>query len=232
MAFAVTAMAMFASCEKATTGNEQEDNKEPETSEEYLAAIDEAFESIISTEWAFESFEPSSDMDNAAGTDDGYAAYQTILTYEAIAIFSPVLSFSIDGTTVTPSVELTYEESELNTLLFQYEDLIYGIGEWGGTDPIFGQISDFAEIRRYTASGFASDDLSADDIADSYDTGELIFTFEQNDLSEMELDDIILNQRVLVAGNNDKIYIEDGKLVVEITDKTYGVSKCIYTAVE
>ncbi len=220
-------MVMFASCEATTDNGDGDGNDTPQTSEELIAAIDKKFEDIISTDWAYSSFEPSADMVTAKDNDDTTAS-TIITTAEAAKPFGPVVSFTESEGVVTPSVSFVYD-GELSDLLYAYEVATFGfdMGFYFGPDE-----TNLAQICRTVATGFAADDLGIDDIT-SEETGKLIFTFTQNDLSALEYDDIVLSQNVLISGNNDKIYIdEDGKLVVEVTNASYGVSKFYYTAVE
>lgn len=223
-------MFVLPSCEATDdNGTTDEPLTEEETTELLLAEIDASFEAIVSNEWVYSGFEPSDEMTSASQTADGLVALTTITRAESAKPFLPSVKFSVESGVVTPTVVFGYDEADEADLLYAYEiaDFGFDMGFYMGPDEY-----NLAQICRTVASGFASDDLGVDDIADET-TGELIFTFSQNDLSEMDYDDVVLNQRVLIKGNNDKIYVdEDGSLVVEVTSTEYGVSKYRYTLAE
>ncbi len=231
LAFALNIIAMLASCNDSTGS----DIKNPEEdalseTEQLLANIDANFKKLVEGEWVFKAFEPSADLEsNKYENDMAYAAI--VYPAGAIEIFAPVLRFSQDASgVVTPIVDLTYDESNLDAILFAFEDYIYGTGDWGLDFAMDSKETNFAVARRSTASCLAADNLTTDDIVDE-STGELLFTFTQNNLSGLDYEDIILNQRVLISGNADKIYFdEDGDLIVESTSEMFGVSKYRYTA--
>lgn len=237
LAFAAVMLSIFAACDSSTDNSSGDDLTDEEAAALLLTQIDANFQAVVTNTWNYAGFEPSADMESASKTEDGYDALSAILVGNgALLYFSPVLSFTIDGDVITPIVELFYDEDELVSLLIEYEDYTNNgmFSDDGGlTESIFGKESNFAQVRGTVAAGLAADALSTDDIVDD-STGELLFTFEQNDLSSKSYDDIVLSQRLLVKGNSNKIYIESstGDLIIESTTVKYGVSQYRYTLVE
>lgn len=220
-------MVSFASCssdDDELTPEEQEENQK----EELLATISSNYSTITSKQWALKEFQASDDMVAASQTDDGAVALTTIIKAEQVLNFDLVLSFSQEGDVENIDVAMNVAEEDLEAKLIAFQDAIAGFeaGFLYDTQEYY-----IATIRRVVAAPFAADDDKIEDIVDE-NTGECILTISESDFSLLSYDDIVLSQRKLIAGNSDKIYLnEDGTLTVEVTSEDYGVSKYIFDEV-
>ena len=227
-ALMMSAMLAFTAC--------SEDEPIPLTPEEQeevnrvalLKTVDSTFQVIVTSEWAYKEFQPSAAMTAAAGNHDATAA-TLIVKGEQAKNFNMVVSFEEVGDSIKPSVTMNFAEANKKQLFLEYESAISGF-DFVLEDLMFGYEANTADLSRTAAGAFAPDDLLLGaDIAND-NTGLLVFKLKQNDLSKLKYDDLILAQRKLIAGVDDKIYFNAaGELVAETTHEKYGLSKYIYT---
>jgi len=217
----------FSGCSKDDELSPEE--KEAKEKEALLTKIDENFDAIISKSWSFKEFQPSDDMTAASKTDDGAVALTTIVKGEQAKNFKMAVSFEKEGEIYNVNVALGVSTERIPQLLLDYQTAILGFS----LDFLFETENTYlAEIKRIVAAPLGNDEATKDEISND-ETGNIILTIAQNDLSEKEYEDIVLDQKKLITGNNDKIYInEDGYLVVETTSTDYGVSKYIFEAAQ
>lgn len=221
------AMISFTSCSDDDELTAEE--LEAKQTKELLETITTNFDAITTKKWAYKEFQPSADMEAASKTDDGYAALTTIVKAEQAPNFNMVLSFTVEGDLHNADVALNVPEADLETKLITYQDAIAGFpsGFLYDTKEYY-----MASVRRIVAAPFAADEAEIEDIVDE-DTGECILKIGKSDFSKLSYDDLVLSQKKLIAGNSDKIYLnDDGSLTVEVTDEKYGVSKYIYNEVK
>ncbi|WP_430812882.1 MULTISPECIES: hypothetical protein [unclassified Carboxylicivirga] len=214
----------FTACSDDDTLTKEE--QEQKDQQELLAKINDNFEAITTKAWAFTAFEPSDDLVAASQTDDA-TALTMVVKGEQATNFNMVLSFTVEGDIIKPSVAMNVAEADMLPKLLAYQTAISGLE----LDFLFDTEAAYqAEIRRIIAAPLAADELTREELTNE-ETGLCIFSISQNDFSALSYEDLVLSQRKLVAGNDDKIYIDaDGTLVVEATNKAYGVSKYRFTA--
>ncbi len=203
---------------------------EAQQTEELLSEITANFEDITSKTWAYKEFQPSDDMVASSETEDGYVALTGILKADHAKNFNLELTFIAqeDGL-YKPTIAVNLSDEEVDVALQAYQDDLYpDMADWGF---LLGKESTLASFRRVIAAPLAADELGIDDIT-SEETGLCIFTIASRDFSDLSYEDLVLAQRKLIAGNDDKIYVnEDGTLTIETTSTDFGVSKVILTEV-
>lgn len=199
--------------------------------QEIIEAAAETFDLITDSKWAPEKFEPSAEMASAAQTEDGLLALTTITRANAVLEFDMIVSFTEENDMYKASVEDPATAEELNEKLLAYQFAM--MPDFGDLGFLIFPVEEYmAEIRGAVINAFAFDDAKSEDIT-NVETGLPTLVIEENNLEMMSFEELLLNSKELVKGNSDKIYLsEDGKLVVEVTDATYGVSKWIYTSVK
>lgn len=220
------AMISFTACSKDDELTAEE--KEAKQTKELLETITANFDAITAKKWTFKEFQPSAEMLAASKTDDGVVALTTITKAAQAPNFNMVLSFAAEGDFYKTNVAMNVPEADLEAKLIAYQDAIAGFpaGFLYESKEYY-----MASVRRVAAAPFAADDLTTDEITNE-ETGLCIFSVRMNDFSEFSYEDLVLAQKKLIAGNNDKIYMnEDGTLTVETTSADYGVSKYIYKEV-
>ncbi len=226
-ALLIGAIMSFSACSSDDEMTEEE--KEAQQTQELLETITTNFNNITSKKWTLKQFEPSASMLEASKTEDGYVAL-TIITKAVQALdFNMVLSFTAQGDLFKTNVAINVAEEDLENKLIEYQDAISGFqaGFLYDTEEYY-----MASLRQVMAAPFAADNAKIEDIVNET-TGECILTIKKADFSNLAYDDVFLSQRKLVAGNNDKIYInQDGTLTVETTSTAFGVSKYIYQEVK
>lgn len=221
------AMVSFTACSKDDELTAEE--LEAKQTKELLETITDNFNDITSKKWTFKEFQPTAELVAAKGTDD--EALMAILRSENISKLNPVLRFEEDGDFKKVHVDFNLSEDELFAKLLEAQSSMF---PWAvGMDYlVFGKESFSADFRRFISAPFAADDLNTDDIT-SETTGLCIFNVGKSDFSKLSYDDVVLAQKKLIAGNSDKMYInEDGTLTVETTSEKFGVSKLILEEVE
>lgn len=199
---------------------------EAKQTEELLGTITSNFDEITSKQWTLKEFQPSDDMIAASQTEDGATAKTRINDAEHAKNFNMVLSFAANGDLLKPGIAMNVPEEELESKVLTYLNEPWGFELF--TSLTEGELNSYlAQFRRVIAAPLAADDLNRDDIT-SEETGLCVFNIEMRDFSQMSYDDVVLAQKQLIEGNNDKIYMnEDGTLTVETTSVEYGVSKLI-----
>ncbi|WP_142531814.1 hypothetical protein [Saccharicrinis carchari] len=222
------AVVSFSSCSSDDDLTPEE--QEAKDKKELLAEITVNYNMVIAKQWAYKAFEPSADLLAASKTEDGADALTTIAKAEHAKNFNLVLSFGMEGDSAKAKVDVNLSDEEIDVQLKAFQDDLYpDFAEWGF---ILGKESTLASFRRVIAAPFAADDLKIDDITNE-ETGLCIFKIGMRDFTELNYDDLVLNQKKLVGGNVDKIYLNaDGTLTVEVTDEKYGVSKLILEEVK
>lgn len=220
------AMISFTSCSDDDELTAEE--LEAKQTKELLETITTNFDAITTKKWAYKEFQPSADMEAASKTDDGYAALTRITDAKYAKDFNMVLSFVANGDLYSPGIAMNVPEDELEAIVLNSLNEPYGFEVY--TELTDSQLKSYlAQYRRVVASPFAADDLTTDEIT-SEETGLCIFSIGIRDFSSLSYDDLVLSQKKLIAGNSDKIYMnEDGTLTVETTSTEYGVSKLILT---
>ncbi len=149
-------------------------------------------------------------------------------TYE-LGFEDYIYKTSIKGALYKTNFAVNVPEAELEAKLIEYQDAIAGFqtGFLYDTQEYY-----LASLRRTLAAPFAADEAKVTDIVNE-ETGECVLKIGKTDFSGFSYDDLVLAQRKLIAGNLDKIYInEDGTLTVESTSTEFGVSKYIYQQVK
>ncbi len=210
--------------EEVTPPTEEEEEVDPQ--EQLLADITANFEAITSKTWSYKEFQPSDDMVASSETEDGYVALTAIENGNYAKNFNFVLTFVAqeDGL-YKPTLAINMSDEEVDAGLQAYQDDLFP--DFAGMEFFLGKESTLATFRRVIAAPLAADDLAIDDIT-SEETGLCIFTIAPRDFSDLSYDDMVLAQRQLIAGNDDKIYINlDGTLTIETTSTEFGVSKVI-----
>ncbi len=223
------AMVSFTACSKDDELTAEE--LEAKQTKELIETITANFETITSKEWAFKEFVSSEALITAAKDPDNTVANETMKVRKHVGNFKPVLSFEAIGDLIKPSVSFGLTDEEIENKIMDYQSDAYPDwpAEWG---LVFSVESYSAKFRRAIAAPLAADDLKIDDIT-SEETGLCIFKMGMNDFSKLSYDDVVLAQKRLIAGNSDKMYInEDGTLTVETTSEKFGVSKLILEEVE
>ncbi len=226
-ALMVGALIGFSSCSKDDDLSPEE--LEAKQTKELLEKISANYDAITSKKWALKEFQPSASMVAASKTEDGAVALTTIVKGQQASNFNMVLSFAAEGALHKTNVAINVPEADLEATLIAFQDAIAGFeaGFLYDTKEYY-----MASVRRIVAAPFAADDSKIEDIVNE-ETGECILKIGKTDFSKLSYDDLVLEQRKLVAGNNDKIYKnEDGTLTVETTSKEFGVSKYIYQEVK
>ncbi len=222
------AMVCFTSCsdDDELTPEEQEAKQK----EELLVTITANYDAVTSKKWELKEFQPSADMQAAAATEDGAVAATIIARTSFAHNFNMVMSFSAEGDAFKPKVDFNLTDEEIDEQLMAYQNELYpDMADWGVF--VLGKEVTLAEFRRVVAAPLAADELGIDDITND-ETGLCIFSFEIRDYTQLSYDDMILAQNKLIAGNDDKIYLnEDGTLTIEATSTEFGVSKYIYNEV-
>lgn len=221
------AVVSFSSCSKDDELTPEE--LEAKEAKELLENITANFNTITSKEWAFQEFQPSADLLAASKTEDGVVAKTTMVKIEQVNNFGLVLSFEAAGDLFKTNVAMNVPEAEMEEKLIAYQDAIAGFpaGFLYDTKEYY-----MASVRRIIAAPFAADEAKIEEIVDE-STGKCILEIGQRDFSNLSYDDLVLAQKKLIAGNSDKIYInEDGTLTVETTSEDYGVSKFILKEVK
>lgn len=203
---------------------------EAKQTQELLEKIGENYSTVTSKKWAYKEFQASDKMVEAKENDD-YVAGTRINDAKHAKNFNMVLSFAADGEMMKPSIAMNVPEDELEAKVLTYLNEPWGF-------ELFTEVSEsemksyLAQFRRVVAAPLAADKLGTDEITNE-ETGLCIFTIKLKDYSEMEYDDVVLNQKKFIEGNADKIYLnEDGTLTIEITSEAYGVSKLILEEVK
>jgi uncharacterized Zn finger protein (UPF0148 family) len=208
-----------------------QEEKDAKQAKELVEQITETYTTITDKKWSYKEFQPSKAMEDASKTDDGATAKTRINDAKHALNFNMELSFKAEGDKVKPSIAMNVPEDELEAKVLTYLNEPWGF-------ELFTEVSDselksyLAQFRRVIAAPLAADKLGTDEITNE-ETGLCVFTIALRDYSEMTYDDVILNQKKFIAGNDDKIYLnEDGTLTVESTHKDYGVSKIILEEVK
>ncbi|WP_027471476.1 hypothetical protein [Saccharicrinis fermentans] len=225
-ALLIGALVSFTACDDDDELTAEE--LEAKQTEELLETISANFDDIVSKQWAYKEFVPSDDMLTASQTEDGYVARTIIIKAEQVSNFNMVLSFTKDADVYATDVAVNVPEADLVAKLIAYQDAIAGFeaGFLYDTQEYY-----LSSIRRVIAAPFSADDDAIEDIVDE-ETGECILEITPADFSALGYDDLVLSQKKLIAGNSDKVYLnEDGTLTVEVTSEDYGVSKYIYSEV-
>lgn len=220
------AMISFTACSKDDELTAEE--KEAKQTKELLETITANFDAITAKKWTLKEFQPSADMLAASETDDGVVALTTITKAAQVPNFNMVLSFASEGDLYKTDVAINVPEADLEAKLIAYQDAIAGFpaGFLYESKEYY-----MAGVRRVIAAPFAADEAEIEEIVDEA-TGDCILKIGQTDFSKLSYEDLVLAQKKLIAGNNDKIYMnEDGTLTVETTSADYGVSKYIYKEV-
>ncbi len=227
LALLLSSVISFTACSSDDEMSEEE--KEAQETQELLETITGKFNDITSKKWALKKFEPSASMEASSKNEDGAVALTTIVKAQQALNFDMVLSFSSDGALYKTNVAVNVPEAELEAKLIEYQDAIAGFqtGFLYDTQEYY-----LASLRRTLAAPFAADEAKVTDIVNE-ETGECVLKIGKTDFSGFSYDDLVLAQRKLIAGNLDKIYInEDGTLTVESTSTEFGVSKYIYQQVK
>ena len=205
------------------------EEQEAKQKEELIETIEGNFNSIVSKKWIMKEFQPSAQMEAASKTQDGYDALSTITFANGAKSLNMNLTISADGDDFKPTVDFELEGDALKEKVLEILNAPYvEMGFIMYPDLTEKELNSYlAQYRRVIASPFAADDLKTDQITNE-ETGRCIFSITMTDYSSLAYDDVVLGQKKLIAGNTDKIYLnEDGTLTVESTDEKYGVSKII-----
>lgn len=191
---------------------------------ELLETVATNFDDVVAKKWTIKEFQPSDAMVASSETPDGNTALTRIKTAEYATTFKMILSFEADGDSFKPKVKIDVPENELESLALGYLSDLYGFEL---TELWVPKETYLAQFRRIIAAPLAADALGTDDITNE-ETGLCIFDIEMSDFSDLSYDDLVLGQKKLIEGNDDKIYFnEDGTLTVESTSADFGVSKLI-----
>ncbi|OHX68091.1 hypothetical protein [Flammeovirga pacifica] len=221
---AVTVFSCSSDSDDVTPSLSEEEQQEL-TRQELATTSDSIFQAVVEGDWKLVEFVPSEDMKKAAEAQDLYAV-TTITKGEQALNFDMTLSFAKEGDSYDIGVQFTPEGDELIKKLGDYQEATTGMpGDWG---LIPSAEFYMAEIRSIVGGPFGADNLTADDIQDS-ESGDINITVEQNDVTDLSYENMLLNYTKVITDNNDRIFFnEEGQLVVETTDNTYGTGTSHY----
>ncbi|BDC98654.1 hypothetical protein [Persicobacter psychrovividus] len=230
-----SAMTMFSACSSKSDDPTPEKPSQEEVDAQHLAAMkqtaDSTYAAIIAGDWKLEKFIPSDDMLKASQTPDGAPALTIINKAKGAIDFGLTLDFhkEVNGQKIVVDTK-NFDDLSQGEKDKKCEDLqvaIYGFGY-----DVFKMVTEdnyAVEIFGAYASPFATDEASTDDITDK-DTGEVKVAVNPTDFSSFDYENMLMHGKEVVLNNTDKIYFQDGKLVVESTEHTYkyGVSQYIF----
>jgi len=220
------------------TACSKEDELSPEELEakqtkELLEKISDNYSSFTSKKWAYKDFVFSDDLLAASKTEDGIQAKTIVDNASQASNFNMELTFEeVQGDSLKVNVDFNLTDEQIDAKLLEYQDAIYPDFSAWGMGLILGKEETLAQLRRVIASPIAADDLKTAEITD-LKTGLCKFKIGKADFAKLMYEDLVLSQKKLIGGNNDKIYLnEDGTLTVESTHTDYGVSKLILEEVK
>ncbi|MBB3698505.1 hypothetical protein KMW28_15915 [Flammeovirga yaeyamensis] len=207
-----------------------EEEIQEQTRQELAATSDSIFKAMVEDDWKLVEFVPSDELLVAKESDQaGTNAFANtkILKAKAVQPKDFTLSFTKEGDHYDVSVNIPAEGDDLYNLILDYQNTLYpDFADLGFL--VLPQEELMADAKSALAGPFAAEGLDVDEISDA-DTGMIIFTVKQNDVSELSYTDMLLNYSKVLKDNADRIFFnEEGQLIVENTDNIYGTGASHY----
>ncbi len=224
-----SAMTMFSACssksDDPTPEKPSQEELDQKRADEMIVTADSTFQAIVDGHWVISKFEPSKDLEDASKTQDGAAALTLIKKAAHVRDFLLEGSFAKENDTYAMHVDVNLDESKLDDAILDYQEEVQGMPkDWG---MVFPKEQNLAEIRRIMAAPFAQDDAAIEDVTNDQ-TGLVVLKIKGRDFKGSNYETMLEGGRKLIADNGDKLYFEGNNLVVEVSNKEYGISRWVF----